>query len=274
MKVYLVGATSAVFLFLGCSDPAPVGATEASEAAASVEFEYGISEATIPALDAEAARDATLFVPEGTPASAELPLVVVLDGRAVRWIGPLLQGAIDEGSAPPVVLVGLHAANEPGSPPASPAEDLRALEYLHGYADWVKADGEIYDRHERFVTDDLLAWATGNLPVSREPNDTALMGFSNGASFALLTAARRPDLFGGAVVIALPWMGVLESLPDTAGESRLVLALGSDDEFSADVSQLAAKQLGLELQMFDGDHEWEAAGADLGAWLNAALGRQ
>lgn len=64
-----------------------------------------------------------------------------------------------------------------------------------------------------------------SLGASDAPAHRVLMGFSDGASWALNTATVRPDLFRG--VIALSYAGEPDSMAKPAGYGRIFLAAGT-----------------------------------------------
>jgi predicted alpha/beta superfamily hydrolase len=56
------------------------------------------------------------------------------------------------------------------------------------------------DEYVRFLTDTLKPRIDELFPVSRHPEDTAILGSSLGGLFALYAKFARPDVFGAAVV--------------------------------------------------------------------------
>jgi enterochelin esterase-like enzyme len=101
---------------------------------------------------------------------------------------PAFEAAILAGTAPPVVLVGVHNAVtfDPGKP-SVPRVGVRGLEYLPRYR------SRRFGAHLAFVTDEVIPWAAARFPVLAGPWISA--GYSNGAVWAIAAAQRRPDVF-------------------------------------------------------------------------------
>jgi len=132
-----------------------------------------------------APRGVTVYVPPADVVTGPLPGCVLADGESARGFAHVLEQAIVSGAAPPVVLVGIHNARDPQG-----RADLRAQEYLPG----VKP--RRFAAHLSFVTEEVIPWAAGSLPViAGGPWISA--GFSNGAAWAIAAAQRRPEVFGG-----------------------------------------------------------------------------
>jgi enterochelin esterase-like enzyme len=134
-------------------------------------------------------RTVTVYRPPG--ADGGLPACVLADGQSTAGFAAVLESAIGAGTAPPVLLIGVHSAVLPG--PRGP--DLRAMEYVPGH------DREQFDAHLAFVTDEVLPWATERFGppggrFGRRAGPWLAAGTSNGGAWAIAAAQRRPDVFG------------------------------------------------------------------------------
>jgi enterochelin esterase-like enzyme len=131
-------------------------------------------------------RQVTVYRPPGRPLAG----CVLADGEATQSFAQRLDPAIEAGTVPPVLLVGVH--NAARSARAWP--DRRAQEYVPGFSRYR------FDAHLRFVTGEVIGWAAGQFgPVQGR---WVSAGFSNGASWAIAAGQRRPDLFGGVAAFS------------------------------------------------------------------------
>ena len=160
----------------------------APAAAAPHELRGSVAEYTLISAALRSERGLTVYQPPGTGRPVRGCLLA--DGEAVRAFGPDLDAAIEAGSVPPVLLVGLH--NAPGALGITP--DLRAREYVPGY------NRRRFDAHLRFAADEVTAWAAERFGPVAGPWVTA--GFSNGAAWAIAAAQRRPDLIGAVAALS------------------------------------------------------------------------
>jgi enterochelin esterase-like enzyme len=147
-----------------------------------------VEEHTLGSAALRAARQVTVYRPPGP----DRPVrgCVLADGEAVTGFAPALEAAIEAGAVPPVLLVGLH--NAPGS--VASRSDLRAQEYLPG------RNRRRFDAHLRFATGEVIPWADERFGPVAGPWVAA--GFSNGASWAIAAAQRRPDLIGAVAALS------------------------------------------------------------------------
>jgi enterochelin esterase-like enzyme len=144
-----------------------------------------IREHTIESAALRAARPVTVYIP---PAPPPLPACVLADGQSTQGFAEVLEGAIVSGAVPPVLVVGIHSAG-------GDRTDRRSQEYLPRHTP------RRFAAHLSFVTGEVIPWAAAEFDVAAGPWITA--GFSNGAAWAVGTAVRRPDLFGGAAGLSL-----------------------------------------------------------------------
>jgi enterochelin esterase-like enzyme len=140
-----------------------------------------------------AARGVTVYLPPGAADGAPLPGCVLADGQAVPGFAPALEAAILAGTTPPVILVGVHNASVHDAA-KRPRADLRSLEYLP------MCRSRRFAAHLSFVTGEVIPWAAERLPAAPRPWVAA--GFSSGAAWAIASAQRRPDVFGGVAALS------------------------------------------------------------------------
>jgi enterochelin esterase-like enzyme len=171
-----------------------------------------IREHTIESAALRAARPVTVYIPPAAARTGPLPVCVLADGQATRGFAEVLEAAIVSGATPPVLLVGIHSGGSPQD-----RTDRRSEEYLPRYKP------RRFAAHLSFVTGEVIPWAAAEFDVAGRPWTCA--GFSNGAAWAVGTAVRRPDLFGGAAALSL---GMAPArIPAAARGVRQFLAAGT-----------------------------------------------
>ncbi|WP_210495279.1 enterochelin esterase [Patulibacter sp. SYSU D01012] len=136
----------------------------------------------VPSAALGGARETWAYVPASAARGAPDPLAVavLLDGDvwgAAIPIAPTLDALIAAGAIPPTCVLMPHSLD------AATRERDMAMD----------------DAHVRFLTDELLPWATARWPLTDDPAHTVVAGQSLGglgAAYAGLTAPRR---FGGVL---------------------------------------------------------------------------
>ena len=149
-----------------------------------------------------------IYLPPGHDRSQTYPVVFMADGAGVMMQALMIERMIDEGLIPPIVLVGA------GSGAGAIVEDrsnlgisdLRAADYLPGFT----GGGDRFERHLRFFSEELVAYAEREFGVTSDPQRRAVTGFSNGGSFAVFAALRRPDVFGVSIPLSASWRRLTE----------------------------------------------------------------
>jgi len=169
-----------------------------------------VTEDTLDSAALGAPRPVTVYRPP-VPAGP-LPGCLLADGQSATGFARVLEPAILAGSAPPVLLVGVHNAGDP----AHPWVDRRAQEYLPRHS------RRRFAAHLSFVTDSVIPWAVRRFGAAGGPWTSA--GFSNGAAWAIAAAQRRPDVF--ATVAAFSAGVVPGRLAGRAAGVRHYLAAG------------------------------------------------
>ena len=133
-------------------------------------------------------REVTVYLPPA--ADGPLPGCLLADGQSVSGFARVLEPAIAAGTAPPVLLVGVHSAVG-----GADRVDMRSQEYLPQYRP------RRFAAHLSFVTGEVIPWAASSLPVDGGERWIAA-GFSNGAAWAIGAAQRMPEVFGGVAALS------------------------------------------------------------------------
>lgn len=177
-------------------------------------------------------RDGILYLPSSHTTTTPIPLLVLLHGAggsASSWFGSYIQRAE------------LHQF-------AMLALDSR--DYT-----WDLLAGGEFGPDVRFI-DDALAWTFDRVRV--HPQRVALVGFSDGASYALSLGISNGDLFSR--LVAYSGCGVVA---DTLrGKPKVFVAHGVEDDVlpitpcgRAIVSTLLGQGYSVQYQEFEGGHE-------------------
>jgi hypothetical protein len=114
-----------------------------------------IREHVLQSIALRAPRTVSVYVPPGEAGTGPLRGCVLADGESTRAFAQALEPAIMSGAAPPVLLVGVHSAADPANP-----ADPRAREYLP------RQEPRRFESHLRFVTGEVIPWATRTFPVN------------------------------------------------------------------------------------------------------------
>jgi enterochelin esterase-like enzyme len=133
--------------------------------------------------DFDGGRAVTAYVP------AEAPEAVVFAGDG-QLIAPWGEAIADAGG-PSTLVIGAHRLAD---------ETLRLHEYSPGF------DPARFAAHERFLVEDVGAWARSRFGVALPRERTFVHGVSASAELALAIGLRHPDVFG-AVLCASPGGG-------------------------------------------------------------------
>ena len=158
-----------------------------------------------------APRQVSVYRPPGD--DGPLPGCVLADGQSARSFARILEPAILAGVVPPVLLVGVHNAADPGRL----WPDRRGQEYLPGH------NRRRFNAHLQFVTGEVIPWAAGHFGAAGGP--WAAAGFSNGGAWAIAAGQRRPDVF--TAVAAFSAGVVPQRLTARAARVRHYLAAGT-----------------------------------------------
>lgn len=135
-------------------------------------------------------RKVLVYLPPNAPKG--IPVVYLTDGESARSYAPAVEAAIQDGQLRPIAMVGVYSGPYQGKiEEGYDVElDLRATEYLHVLG---KPD---FERHLKFFSGQVPAWAEQKFGVSNRRADRVLHGFSNGGAFAVVASILSPEVFG------------------------------------------------------------------------------
>jgi enterochelin esterase family protein len=135
---------------------------------------------------------------------------------------------------------------------------------------------------EDVVADELLPWARARWPVTKDPERLIIAGQGIGALAALLTAVRRPECFGNAILqSASLWRGdIMERMAGRSGllhdlSARVWLEVGAQEQMLVPYHHRLARLLtrpGCTRRYveYNGGHDyacWRGGIADGLAWV-------
>lgn len=176
---------TALFAFALLAAPAAFAQTPETAAPPSTfsEFAAETYSADLPGLRDGQRRRIYFWAPR--EAHVPLPVLYVADGLAgMEMVLTHLRRPMLDGRIRPILIVGLEASS-----------NHRTAEYALG-----SRRNPDFERHHDWFINTVVPWVEENAGASRDPAERGLGGFSNGADWALATAARHPDMFG--VVLA------------------------------------------------------------------------
>lgn len=143
---------------------------------------------SFPSKELGESRDITVYLPPNP--GPNLKAVYMADGQSCADFARILEPLILAKEVAPTAIIGLfHGEFKGDIAHYDMAQDFRAREYLK------VADPDRFESHLRFVTQEVIPWAEAKFGLATGGENRALFGFSNGAAFALVASAERPDLF-------------------------------------------------------------------------------
>ncbi len=220
-----------------------------------------VERVSIPSKALAAERGATVYLPPGWTAGGSYPVVYMADGQAAGAVLKILDPMIREGRLPPLILVGLHAA---------PDGNQRHREYL---PDFTRPGAPDFDVHMRFFVNEVMPAVEKRYGASTRPTERLLLGFSDGAAWAIATSLRRPRDFPRVAAFSLGWAQV--GLPSEAGaRPKFFLGYGTDEgpfRFQTQNFASAARSSGYDVRLSvrkgrHGQALWEPMYADALTW--------
>ncbi|MDV6281807.1 alpha/beta hydrolase [Rhodococcus jostii] len=137
-------------------------------------------------------RDYRVYVPAQYDGSEPASLIVFLDGLEYLAgdfrANVVLDNLIAEGEIPLTLAVFIEAGKTGPGYPIFGGADNRSIEF-----------DSIDDTWTRFLIEELLPDAVGELNVSTKPRDHVIVGFSSGGNASFTAAWHRPDFFGNVI---------------------------------------------------------------------------
>jgi enterochelin esterase-like enzyme len=157
-----------------------------------------------------------IYLPPGHDRKRSYPALFAADGAEVMMLASMVEQLILNNAISPIVLVGAASGPEAIVEDRSSLgiSDLRAADYLPSY----EGGGDRFEQHLRFFAEELPAYAAREFGVTTDRTRRVVSGFSNGGSFSLFAALRRPDVFGISFPLSPSWRRLTED--DFRGDDR------------------------------------------------------
>jgi enterochelin esterase-like enzyme len=165
-----------------------------------------------------------IYLPPGHERTQIYPVLFLADGEGVMTLAPMVEGLIVDGAISPIVLVGAGSGQEAIVEDRSGLgiADLRGADYLPGF----EGGGDRFERHLRFFSEELPAYASREFGVATDRTQRAVSGFSNGGSFSLFAALRRPDVFGISLPLSPSWRRLTDNDFGEGNRARFLISAG------------------------------------------------
>ncbi len=165
-----------------------------------------------------------IYLPPGHDRSQTYPALFMADGSSGITQALMVERMIDDGLIPPIVLVGAGSGAEAIVEDRSSLgiADFRSADYLPGFT----GGGDRFEQHLRFFSEELVAYAEREFGVTADPHRRAVTGFSNGGSFAVFAALRRPDVFGASIPLSPSWRRLTEEDFAQPARARFFMSAG------------------------------------------------
>lgn len=194
-------------------------------------------------------RKLQIYLPPGYDPSRTYPAIFEADGILdVQAIDPLIR----DGAIEPVILIGMLSGQYGVVEDRSSLglRDLRAADYLKEFPD----GGGRFERHMRYVAEELVLWVRREYAISSDPADIAVQGYSNGAAFALRAGLTHPEIFGSAFVMSegSVWLSdedAAAAMARSESPARFILSAGLYEpgfHKSTDITARALRGAGFE----------------------------
>jgi dienelactone hydrolase len=183
---------------------------------------------TLPGPGPGETRNVYFWRPPNAP-PGPLPVLYMADGLDGLMIAALkVRPLVADGRMRPLVIVGM---------------DANMRERTVEYALAVRRNA-VWNAHFDWFVNTVMPWAELHAGASSDPNQRGVGGFSNGGDFALMAAARRPDLFG-AVMAHSPVNIPRDPLRGRPG-TRWVLSAAHEDIYDDvdEINRALARHIG------------------------------
>jgi enterochelin esterase-like enzyme len=194
-------------------------------------FEGSVQVQTVASAALGENRIVSVYVPPSYDPDSEYPVIYMADGGMTRDLAAVIDVPIQQGTLPPVLLVGVHL-------PEESAEDWRSAEYLPG------VDPERFAAHEQFFTEELPDFLTEYFAATTDRERVAVLGIEEGASFALAMIGAHSDRYGIAMPFALGTDEGLDEIDwDPLEPSRFYLVSGAFNAQSSALTRAWSERL-------------------------------
>lgn len=172
-------------------------------------------------------RRISVYQPAGYVQGRVYPVIYMADGEGVEAYAPSLDSAVAAGDIPPVVVIGIWNAG--GRDQAA-----RSKEQLVGF----EGGHAAFEAFQHYFKDEVVSVAEARFGASPDPRRRVVAGASNGAAWALQTAARDPKQFPNVISLANGWTPSLSTAPSSLSGLRVFAEAGT---FESHASQLAVQ---------------------------------
>lgn len=164
------------------------------------------------------------YLPPGHDRTRGYPVVFMADGASVMVLAPMFERLIADGRIAPVIFAGAASGPEAIVEDRSSLgiSDIRAADYLPGR----EARIPRYEQHLRFFSEELVDYVGREFGGTRDPARRVVTGFSNGGSFSLFAALRRPDVFGTSIPLSPSWRDLPEEDLARPQRARFLMSAG------------------------------------------------
>lgn len=164
------------------------------------------------------------YLPPGHDRTRTYPVVFMADGASVMVLAPMFERLIDDGKIAPVIFAGAASGREAIVEDRSSLgiSDIRAADYLPGREERIPR----FEQHLRFFSEELVDYASREFGGARDPAQRVVTGFSNGGSFSLFAALRRPDVFGISMPLSPSWRALPEEDLSRPLRARFLMSAG------------------------------------------------
>jgi len=219
-------------------------------------------------------RSFFVYVPAGLAEGQRVPVIYMPDGGWPEF-NAIADAMARRGQSSPVIMVGI-ANREDAGPPACPELncDSRSQELLVDIPEATPEQSR-FDARDLFTVEEVMPFVESRYPVLRTPQGRAVLGWSSGGSWALVMAARHPDLFGNVVAFSVGWRQAVPFASRlTRGRALFVagrLEVARFRERTAEAASLA-RAAGAEVRLLtpNGGHAhltWELGLAEALQWM-------
>lgn len=202
-----------------------------------------------------------VYLPPGYSAETKYPALYMGDGYYVTIWATYIEPMIERGVIPPLVLVGAESGQSGVvEDRSSLGVELRAADYLPGFEN----AGDRFERHMRFFSTELVAYAEKEFSLIPNRTQRAVQGQSNSAVFAGWAAVEHPEVFGAAIALSAGWGSIDRFGPSDAPRARFFLSAGLYEAgfyVSTNKSTRALLKEGFEVTT-----DFPVAGHDPNAW--------